>query len=103
MSEVAILRWSRQTDSNRRPADYKSAALPAELCRRWKRANLKQAMDRNKVRLWFGRGQALSEFLECFPSFHRSGRKQITCLKVGENGQSLLHGLRRLISVALFF
>ena len=24
---------SRQTDSNRRPADYKSAALPAELCR----------------------------------------------------------------------
>ena len=25
---------SRQSDSNRRPADYKSAALPAELCRR---------------------------------------------------------------------
>ena len=25
--------WSRQTDSNRRPADYKSAALPTELCR----------------------------------------------------------------------
>src|SRR5437899_12680394 len=24
---------SRQTDSNRRPADYKSAALPTELCR----------------------------------------------------------------------
>src|SRR5262249_28578884 len=24
---------SRQSDSNRRPADYKSAALPAELCR----------------------------------------------------------------------
>src|SRR5215813_2236250 len=30
--------WSRQTDSNRRPADYKSAALPTELCRHllWK-------------------------------------------------------------------
>src|SRR6266404_4706519 len=27
------LKWSRQTDSNRRPADYKSAALPTELCR----------------------------------------------------------------------
>src|SRR5216117_2850355 len=27
------LRGSRQSDSNRRPADYKSAALPAELCR----------------------------------------------------------------------
>jgi hypothetical protein len=27
------LRGSRQTDSNRRPADYKSAALPTELCR----------------------------------------------------------------------
>src|SRR5439155_18209543 len=25
---------SRQSDSNRRPADYKSAALPTELCRR---------------------------------------------------------------------
>jgi hypothetical protein len=24
---------SRQSDSNRRPADYKSAALPTELCR----------------------------------------------------------------------
>jgi hypothetical protein len=27
------LKWSRQSDSNRRPADYKSAALPTELCR----------------------------------------------------------------------
>src|SRR4030095_1464790 len=27
------LRGSRQSDSNRRPADYKSAALPTELCR----------------------------------------------------------------------
>src|SRR4051794_22520852 len=32
-SSVFIFDWSRQTDSNRRPADYKSAALPAELCR----------------------------------------------------------------------
>ena len=32
------LNESRQTDSNRRPADYKSAALPTELCRHllWK-------------------------------------------------------------------
>ena len=28
------IEMSRQSDSNRRPADYKSAALPAELCRR---------------------------------------------------------------------
>ena len=28
-----VLPWSRQSDSNRRPADYKSAALPTELCR----------------------------------------------------------------------
>ena len=25
-------KWSPQTDSNHRPADYKSAALPTELC-----------------------------------------------------------------------
>src|SRR5262249_14625325 len=31
---------SRQSDSNRRPADYKSAALPAELCRQY--SNSKQ-------------------------------------------------------------
>src|SRR4051812_2563387 len=29
----SILSWSRQTGSNRRPADYKSAALPTELYR----------------------------------------------------------------------
>src|SRR5215472_3030386 len=34
----AVVSTSRQTDSNRRPADYKSAALPAELCRLWKAA-----------------------------------------------------------------
>ena len=32
--------WSRQTDSNRRPADYKSAALPAELCRHFKASRI---------------------------------------------------------------
>ena len=32
--------WSRQTDSNPRPADYKSAALPTELCRRLKQNTL---------------------------------------------------------------
>ena len=36
-----IFIWSRQSDSNRRPADYKSAALPAELCRRNERLNVK--------------------------------------------------------------
>src|SRR5437764_12151221 len=33
----SINRESRQTDSNRRPADYKSAALPTELCRHFPR------------------------------------------------------------------
>ena len=32
--------WSRQTDSNPRPADYKSAALPTELCRQLKQNTL---------------------------------------------------------------
>ena len=36
--------WSRQTDSNPRPADYKSAALPTELCRRLKQNTLIIAM-----------------------------------------------------------
>ena len=40
--------WSRQTDSNPRPADYKSAALPTELCRR-----LKQNMLIIAMRCWF--------------------------------------------------
>src|SRR6266581_5093476 len=31
--QIGISRGSGQSDSNRRPADYKSAALPAELCR----------------------------------------------------------------------
>ncbi len=29
----AFLRWCRHTDSNRGPTDYKSVALPTELCR----------------------------------------------------------------------
>src|ERR1051326_6895941 len=33
---VNFRKQSRQTDSNRRPADYKSAALPAELCRQFR-------------------------------------------------------------------
>jgi hypothetical protein len=28
-----LFEWSRRSDSNRRPADYKSAALPTELSR----------------------------------------------------------------------
>ncbi len=31
--------WSRLSDSNRRPADYKSTALPTELSRHKKRSN----------------------------------------------------------------
>jgi hypothetical protein len=43
--------WSRQSDSNRRPADYKSAALPAELCRRTKtRIDLTTAAISNRKR-----------------------------------------------------
>ena len=34
---IRALQWSRQSDSNRRPADYKSAALPTELYRRYLR------------------------------------------------------------------
>src|SRR5207253_10145203 len=34
LCRISNLSWSRQSDSNRRPADYKSAALPTELCRR---------------------------------------------------------------------
>ena len=33
LGKSEFLEASRQSDSNRRPADYKSAALPAELCR----------------------------------------------------------------------
>src|SRR5438477_3876882 len=38
LSANRVLRGSRQSDSNRRPADYKSAALPTELCRQTKSA-----------------------------------------------------------------
>ena len=33
MARNSVNKESRQSDSNRRPADYKSAALPTELCR----------------------------------------------------------------------
>jgi hypothetical protein len=33
LEAMTDLGWSRQSDSNRRPADYKSAALPTELYR----------------------------------------------------------------------
>ena len=36
--ELLVKKWSWWTDSNPRPADYKSAALPAELYRRLKQA-----------------------------------------------------------------
>ena len=29
---MILKKWSQQTDSNRRPAAYKAAALPTELC-----------------------------------------------------------------------
>src|SRR4051794_34920748 len=54
-------------------------------------------------RLWRRLRQGLLEFFERFASFDCSRRKRSTFLKVGENGQSLPHGLGRLSSVALFF
>ena len=45
--------WSRQTDSNPRPADYKSAALPTELCRRLKQNTLIIAARRAIVKNFF--------------------------------------------------
>ena len=42
-------RWSRQSDSNRRPADYKSAALPAELCRQGRPPTLAYKAFLNKL------------------------------------------------------
>src|SRR5438876_10504837 len=48
-----ILLLSRQSDSNRRPADYKSAALPAELCRQKCARTLPHTCRSNKaVALW---------------------------------------------------
>ena len=35
LSHIQFNWWSRWTDSNPRPADYKSAALPTELHRHW--------------------------------------------------------------------
>src|SRR6266446_555415 len=75
---------SRQSDSNRRPADYKSAALPAELCRRrkgYKTYNVKtegpeshcnfcnpatfwtRSSDYSRTREYAERGPAVSKFL----------------------------------------
>ena len=40
LRKQGVLRWSWWTDSNPRPADYKSAALPAELHQRFRSARL---------------------------------------------------------------
>ena len=45
---IGVLYWSRLRDSNSRPADYKSAALPTELSRR-----LFSARDIVKCCYWF--------------------------------------------------
>jgi hypothetical protein len=42
-------KMSRQSDSNRRPADYKSAALPTELCRRFPYESCFQRVDQEFV------------------------------------------------------
>src|SRR5436190_10313790 len=45
---------SRQSDSNQRPADYKSAALPTELCRRLRGKILSDAAPANLfIRLFY--------------------------------------------------
>src|SRR5207245_10834900 len=52
ISETSDLRGSRQSDSNRRPADYKSAALPTELCRQKKHAELSAPSSIKQARNW---------------------------------------------------
>ena len=55
-----VLRGSRQSDSNRRPADYKSAALkPTELCRHFmdtKAALASSSSGRDGTRIEIGSG-----------------------------------------------
>src|SRR5438067_9283019 len=48
-SQLNVSRRSRQSDSNRRPADYKSAALPAELCRQGRPRSLAYKAFLNKL------------------------------------------------------
>ena len=50
---IRLSEWSRQTDSNPRPADYKSAALPTELCRRLKQNTLIIATGGPNVKNFF--------------------------------------------------
>src|SRR5213079_1771924 len=49
LSANRVLRGSRQSDSNRRPADYKSAALPTELCRQGRPRSLAYKAFLNKL------------------------------------------------------
>ena len=53
LSERPRSEWSRQTDSNPRPADYKSAALPTELCRQLKQNTLIIAIVHLFVKYYF--------------------------------------------------
>jgi hypothetical protein len=57
---------SRQSDSNRRPADYKSAALPAELCRRLRGKILSHAASASPFLYAFSIRQGLTPLAASF-------------------------------------
>jgi hypothetical protein len=63
---TGILLWSRQSDSNRRPADYKSAALPAELCRLLRGKILSDAASANRFLYPFSIRQLLTPLKASF-------------------------------------
>src|SRR5205823_12945651 len=57
---------SRQADSNQRPADYKSAALPTELCRRLRGKILSDAAPANLFLYAFSIRQLLTPLKASF-------------------------------------
>src|SRR5262245_15160095 len=60
LSTMISRRWSRQSHSNRRPADYKSAALPAEICRLLRGEILSPAASANRFLYAFSIRQDLT-------------------------------------------
>jgi hypothetical protein len=65
-SAIHNRRESRQSDSNRRPADYKSAALPAELCRLLRGKILSHAASASPFLYAFSIRQGLTPFATSF-------------------------------------
>ena len=78
--------WSWWTDSNPRPADYKSAALPAELHQRIKSAVQQQV-------LFYQRTYTLSSVIFKFKKIFSQGRRECSYTAVGLR-QPLLLPLR---------